>query len=58
MRNAQCRIWSMARKQKNVENEKHTVQEQEYGENTDKKGKQKLTLQVPVYGQKFDKGGK
>ena len=37
MRNAQYRIWIMARKLKKVENEKHTMQELKYGEKTDQK---------------------
>ena len=33
MRNAHCRTWSLARKLKIMENEKHTLQDLEYGEN-------------------------
>ena len=32
MRNAHCRTWNMARKLKNVENEKHTLWDMKYGE--------------------------
>ena len=32
MRNAHCRLWNMARKLKNVENEKRTMQDMEHGE--------------------------
>ena len=32
MRNAHCRTWNMARKLKNVENEKYKMQELEYNE--------------------------
>ena len=31
MRNAHCRTWSMMRKLKIMENEKHTMQDLEYG---------------------------
>ena len=48
----------MARKLKKVENETHTLQELEYSERTDQKGKQKLTLQDLEYGEKTDKRGK
>jgi hypothetical protein len=33
--NALCRTWNMARKLKNVEIERQTLQDMEYGENTD-----------------------
>ena len=39
MRNGHCSKWDMARNLKNVENEKHTLQELEYVEKTDKRGK-------------------
>ena len=39
MRNAHCRTWNMARKLKNMENEKHTLQGVEYAEKTVKWGK-------------------
>ena len=32
MRNAHCRTWNMARNQKNVKNETHTLDDLEYGE--------------------------
>jgi hypothetical protein len=32
MRNAHCRTWSMLRKLKFMENEKHTLQDVKYGE--------------------------
>ena len=38
MRNAHYKTWSMARKKKIVENEKHTLQDLEYGEKTEKRG--------------------
>ena len=36
MRNAHCRNWSKARKRKVMENEKHTLQDLEYGEKQSK----------------------
>jgi hypothetical protein len=39
MRNSHGRTWIMARKQKNVENEKQTLYDLEYGEKTEKRGK-------------------
>jgi hypothetical protein len=39
MRNSHGRTWSMARKQKIVENEKQTLYDLEYGKKTGKRGK-------------------
>ena len=39
MKHKQCRTWNMARKLKNVENGKCTLQDLEYGEKTDKQRK-------------------
>ena len=39
MRNTHCRNWIMARKQKNVKNEKYTLQDLGCCEKTDKRGK-------------------
>ena len=36
MRNAHCRAWNMVRKLKDMEKEKLTVQDLEYGEKTEK----------------------
>ena len=38
-RNAHCKTWNMARKLIYKENEKLTLQDLEYGETTDKRGK-------------------
>ena len=46
MRNAQCRIWNMARKLKITKNEKYTLQDMKYGEENRKRWKiQKCPLQ-------------
>ena len=39
MRNVHSRTWNMARKLKNVENEKHTLQDLDCGEKIGKGGK-------------------
>ena len=39
MRNAHCRSWNMVRKLKKMENETHTLQDMEYGEKPEKRGK-------------------
>jgi hypothetical protein len=39
MRNAYSRTWNLARNLKNVKNETHTLEELEYGENTEICGK-------------------
>ena len=39
MRNAHCRTWNMARKLKITDNEKYTLQDVKYGEETEKGGK-------------------
>jgi hypothetical protein len=39
MKNEHCRTWNNARKQKNVENEKCTLQDLEYDEKTEEHGK-------------------
>ena len=39
MRNAHYRTWMMEIKLKNVENEKQTLYDLEYGEKTEKRGK-------------------
>ena len=39
MRNAHSRTWNMPGKLKNVENEKHTLQDLDYGEKPEKHGK-------------------
>ena len=39
MRHKDCRTWDMARKLKNVENEKHTIYELDYEEKTQKREK-------------------
>ena len=39
MRNVHHMTWIMARKLKNVQNETQTLQDLEYGEKTDKRGK-------------------
>ena len=49
-------IWQ--EKLKNVQNEKHTLQNLEYGEKQRKRENQKYTLQDAVDGKKFEKHGK
>ena len=39
MRNANCRTWSMGRKSKIMENEKHTLQDENMARNTEKREK-------------------
>ena len=39
MRNVHSRTWNKARKMKNVQNEKHTLQDLYCGEKTEKRGK-------------------
>ena len=39
MRNAHCRTWNMARNIQNMENEKCTMQDREYGKNREKREK-------------------
>ena len=39
VRNAHCRTRNIVKNLKNVENEKHTLQDLEYFEKTDKRGK-------------------
>ena len=39
MRHKHCRTWNMARTLKNVKNEKCTLQDLDYGEKTEKRGK-------------------
>ena len=39
MRNKKCMTWNMARKVKNEENEKCSLQDLEYGEKTEKRAK-------------------
>ena len=39
MRNAHCRTWNMVRNIQNMENEKCTLQDREYGENIEKREK-------------------
>ena len=52
MRKANCRNWSMVRKLKMMENDKHTVGPG-YGEKTEKRGKGDTdTLQDLEYGEK------
>ena len=51
--------WSMARKLKNVENEKQTLFDLEYGEKHSKKVEnEKCTLYVLEYGEKTNNHGK
>ena len=38
-RNVHCRTWNLARNPRNMKNEKHTLEDLEYGENTEKRGK-------------------
>ena len=45
MRNAHCRTWSMARKFKIKKNEKYTLQDLEYGEETENVETETQTLQ-------------
>jgi hypothetical protein len=40
MRNAHCSTWNMGSKLTNKENKKFTLKDLEYGETTDKRGKQ------------------
>ena len=55
VKNGKC-TWSMARKLKNVENEKQTLFDLEYGEKHSKKGEnEKCTLYVLDLGEKFEK---
>ena len=39
MRSTHSRNWNMAKKMKNVKNEKYTLQDLDYGEKTEKRGK-------------------
>ena len=50
MRNAHCRTWNKTRKQKIMENEKHTFQEVKYGRNIEKREKRKTHTGGPEIG--------
>ena len=51
MRNAQHRTWNIARELKNVEKEKRTLQDLEYGKKTEITENEKYTLYDMKYGE-------
>ena len=58
MRNAHCRTWSIARKLKNKENEKHTLGHEIWQETLKNVKNVKCTLQDMEYGEKTENNGK
>ena len=53
-RNVLCRTWNMARKLKNMENEKHPLDDLKNDKITEKREKFEITLQDLEYGQKTE----
>ena len=58
MRHTHCRTWNMAKKFKNAENEKCTMQDLEYGEKTENVENEKCALYALEYWEKAEKRGK
>ena len=52
MKNKHCRTWFVARKLTNVEKEKQTLYDLEYGNKTDQQGKRKTHIVGPGIWQK------
>ena len=57
-RNVHCRTWNMARKLKNMENEKHPLDDLKNDEITKKRENVKCTLKHLEYGKKTENHGK
>ena len=58
VRNAHCRTWSMEKKLKIMENEKHEVGPATWLETLKNVENEKCTLQYLEYGEKYSKHGK
>jgi hypothetical protein len=58
MRNAHCRTWNMARKLKNMENEKHTLEDLKMTKSLRNVKNEKCTLKDLEYGEKTENHGK